>query len=64
MKMIIAIGTIKKEKENSGIYALGNHCVGYLKETRDVSAHNVVTGLAEELSGVADILVDVDHDGS
>jgi len=52
----------KRKKEDLGEYALGDHRVGYLEETRDVGAHDVVTGLAEELGGVIGILVDVDHD--
>ncbi len=52
----------KRKRENLGVYALGDHRIGYLEETRDVGAHDVVTGLAEELGGVVGILVDVDHD--
>jgi hypothetical protein len=52
----------KRKKENLSVYALGDHCVGYFEETRDVCAHDVVTQLAEELGGVVGILVDVDHD--
>ena len=51
----------KRKKENLGVYALGDHSVGHLEETRDVGTHDVVTGLAEELGGVVGILVDVDH---
>ena len=52
----------KRKKENLGVYALSDHRVSYLEETRDVGAHDIVTGLAEEFGGVVGILVDVDHD--
>lgn len=64
-RAIAVLRTSKKRiEENLGVYALSDHRVGYLEETRDVGAHDVVTGLTEELGGVVGILVDVDHDAA